>query len=974
MAKGCPSSSTPPTPTHHRVWHAPPRAGSRSDPDTGKPWSLADQSVTACFQLLWALLVVDATQTPPTTSAAGAAAGGQGAAAKPDAAAPVVKKEHANNPFMQQFLAKKSEEEQQQQGRTERDGAATDGTAATAPSGRSAVHDDGRERREQRERVIDALVGVINRRAKDLPMDVLALLLWLLSRLPSNRAKKLVPPLTDAFDRLVSTAMVDRRRLARQAESQVGAYHGGGGSSLAVRDAEVAEGASAGAAGAAGAAETEVDETSKAEEGELEEGEEAPASVVEAGGAGGDGPSGGDPATDAALRDLEWLRRSFGGQCAHVALGLLALVEACAAAPFRGGLFISGSRGASKELRGATERATEVAETTGLPTGAIRALESFASLPVPLLTSAMSPSEAVPLLAAYTALGIPADNLLAAIAAAAQAGPSAFHPHHLCALAWAAASSASLGEPAFVRPLFRMAEVAMLARSERSAAAATNGSATGGAADGGTGGATGGGTGGAGVQFTETLHAPMWRAVRRVQVATLGTSASHELAVARLLWSAAALGEADEQALGSVARLLPLVAHAADDKKPPLPKPERSAGQATTWPVIVGRSQRTPASTHALLHQYHLWATRESAVPVARRDELALPPPLAISAAEAYTGQWKPESGNAVASRGASSVSHVLSWTGIPHKRNFVAAGYHIDCAILANAPGVPPPGVRTAVLYASEADHLHSSHTLIPTLQLKLRQLRAAGWAVVAVPHYEWMPLPAPPRDTGPSSAAAKDGKPIDLRPAELARVHYLQELLYAAQAAAAAQAPPKEPEASAAPAAACDALAAKAEVEPTAEMEAAATAAAAIEVATLAADVTDAPTVEAAVALVTAEGGGCGTRAKAMPPSAAADVAAVDGEVSMDVDGEDAVIKAEEAPPTVKVEATDGLGGEHRGEAGGPACIGTANTDDGTMTGNPEPARALAGQEAAGEAVTVQPSAAASEVMQVDSVGSDL
>jgi hypothetical protein len=37
-----------------------------------------------------------------------------------------------------------------------------------------------------------------------------------------------------------------------------------------------------------------------------------------------------------------------------------------------------------------------------------------------------------------------------------------------------------------------------------------------------------------------------------------------------------------------------------------------------------------------------------------------------------------------------------------------------------------------------------------MPALQLKLRQLRALGWAVALVPHYEWMPLPAPPRGNG--------------------------------------------------------------------------------------------------------------------------------------------------------------------------------------------------------------------------------
>ena len=73
----------------------------------------------------------------------------------------------------------------------------------------------------------------------------------------------------------------------------------------------------------------------------------------------------------------------------------------------------------------------------------------------------------------------------------------------------------------------------------------------------------------------------------------------------------------------------------------------------------------------------------------------------------------------------------------------------------------------KMAVLYGSETDHVHNTHTLQPPMQLKTRQLRAAGWAVVVVPHYEWMPLPAPPRHQPPSSTDNK------VREALLLRVH---------------------------------------------------------------------------------------------------------------------------------------------------------------------------------------------------------
>ena len=65
----------------------------------------------------------------------------------------------------------------------------------------------------------------------------------------------------------------------------------------------------------------------------------------------------------------------------------------------------------------------------------VRALESFATLPLELLRGRLLPSEAVPLLAAYTALGLPPHNLLLALAADALAAPAAFHPCHLGTLA-----------------------------------------------------------------------------------------------------------------------------------------------------------------------------------------------------------------------------------------------------------------------------------------------------------------------------------------------------------------------------------------------------------------------------------------------------------------------------------------------------------------------------------------------------------
>ena len=102
----------------------------RQDPDTAKPWSLADQPLHAVAALLWALLVVDGTQNlvdPSSTvipkDGAGACAvlGGGAPAAGKAAPAPKTapngpstpsvavaptaapKKDHSNNPFMQQY-------------------------------------------------------------------------------------------------------------------------------------------------------------------------------------------------------------------------------------------------------------------------------------------------------------------------------------------------------------------------------------------------------------------------------------------------------------------------------------------------------------------------------------------------------------------------------------------------------------------------------------------------------------------------------------------------------------------------------------------------------------------------------------------------------------------------------------------------------------------------------------------------------
>ena len=104
----------------------------RQDPDTAKPWSLADQPLHAVAALLWALLVVDGTQNlvdpsctviPKDVAGAGAVLGGGGAPAASKAApapktAPVgpstpsvaaapktaLMKDHSNNPFMQQYV------------------------------------------------------------------------------------------------------------------------------------------------------------------------------------------------------------------------------------------------------------------------------------------------------------------------------------------------------------------------------------------------------------------------------------------------------------------------------------------------------------------------------------------------------------------------------------------------------------------------------------------------------------------------------------------------------------------------------------------------------------------------------------------------------------------------------------------------------------------------------------------------------
>ena len=61
-----------------------------------------------------------------------------------------------------------------------------------------------------------------------------------------------------------------------------------------------------------------------------------------------------------------------------------------------------------------------------------------------------------------------------------------------------------------------------------------------------------------------------------------------------------------------------------------------------------------------------------------------------------------------------------------------VEANAEVEVKAEAEAEAPPPRtarrAFRLALLYFSETDHLHNTHVLQPPLQLKLRQLRAAG------------------------------------------------------------------------------------------------------------------------------------------------------------------------------------------------------------------------------------------------------
>jgi hypothetical protein len=95
----------------------------------------------------------------------------------------------------------------------------------------------------------------------------------------------------------------------------------------------------------------------------------------------------------------------------------------------------------------------------------------------------LQPAEAVPLLAAYTTLGLNPASLLLALALDALEGSSiegssvvegssaaklgsppavVFHSCHLCTLAWAAVSSAELEVSSLVLPLIRIAHAALV--------------------------------------------------------------------------------------------------------------------------------------------------------------------------------------------------------------------------------------------------------------------------------------------------------------------------------------------------------------------------------------------------------------------------------------------------------------------------------------------------------------------------------
>ena len=535
------------------------------------------------------------------------------------------------------------------------------------------------QRREQRERVLEAVVGVVNRRAKDVPMSYLAPLLWLLGRLPSSRARKLVPTLADAFSSSVLAAIAARpkaeRAYAREqaaaeareaagtsiaAEAKVERLHGARYPQNECNANMDKKAASADAGGAARAlfvragshgivdikgtsshdkAFFEVDcaDEDKSDDGEIKE-EEDMLSVPKPLPAHSPPPA---PPPPASL----WLQTTFGRGCCDAALGLTSIAEVCGATPFRGGLFLSGSRHVPEKVAKSERNIGSVdgraEETTGLPSVAVRALEGFAALPVEWLKGALIPAEAVPLLAAYTILGLPVSNMLSALLADASETPASFNAYQLCTLAWAAAASPEHSSSTVVMPLVIKAHSALMeaaAIATKSAEKLEDGvqspnvngegarsSSTkehiGTDMQASTDTIVNSGLDGGHGQIVDAAGAPIWRAIRKTEA----LSTSHELAAARLAWAVAAIDARDLSALDATASLIPLINNA----------PCRSVESVftTSWYGAATRVQ--PSVVGALLHQYHLWATTE-----ARKQPLALPAPLASRLAEGFHAQW----------------------------------------------------------------------------------------------------------------------------------------------------------------------------------------------------------------------------------------------------------------------------------------------------------------------------------------------
>lgn len=211
--------------------------------------------------------------------------------------------------------------------------------------------------------------------------------------------------------------------------------------------------------------------------------------------------------------------------------------------------------------------------------------------------------------------------------------------------------------------------------------------------------------------------------------------------IANILWAYARLGYHPGSLLGSFLREVALTAHTF----PP------QTCTNTIWALAVLQASHSRAFVHLIRRFVELEARQEAthpsqynqvlqAVLAAQlegspgtfREEIDLPDQVVVEALEAW------QKLETRVSEFHLNVSQSLALLGVEHEVEHMTAGdlFSVDIAILG------PEGSRIAVEVDGPYHYPVNSNKPLGHTIVRRRILRAGGWRVVSIPHFEWYPM----------------------------------------------------------------------------------------------------------------------------------------------------------------------------------------------------------------------------------------